>query len=255
MRLTTRWLSPPLCSPPTGPAAIAKTRSPEAAPSAPVPGMVSSADPRAVRGRRGDAAQGRKRGRRGVRDPARAQRRRAGKPGHRRRLYLVYSPRGATPVTFDGRETAPRAATGTWFYKNGQPIEHEDAIPGGKSVGVPGNLRLMAMAHAALRQAALGGLVPAGDQARARRVPDHAAALRLADRRLAGQAHCRPEGRAIVLPARRQSRSRSALWSGIRRSPPSSKALPRAVRRASTPARTRGTSSPPSTARRSILRG
>lgn len=62
--------------------------------------------------------------------------------------YLVYSPRGTTPVTFDGREVAPRAATGTWFYKNGQPMEHEEAIPGGKSVGVPGNFRLMALAHA-----------------------------------------------------------------------------------------------------------
>jgi len=62
--------------------------------------------------------------------------------------YLVYSPRGGAPVTFDGRETAPRAATGTWFYKNGQPMEHEDAIPGGRSVGIPGNLRMMAMAHA-----------------------------------------------------------------------------------------------------------
>src|SRR4051795_2293140 len=29
--------------------------------------------------------------------------------------YLVYSPGGGTPVTFDGREVAPRAATGTWF--------------------------------------------------------------------------------------------------------------------------------------------
>ena len=61
--------------------------------------------------------------------------------------YLVYSPRGATPVTFDGREIAPRAATGTWFYKDGKPMEHEEAVPGGKSVGVPGNLRMMAMAH------------------------------------------------------------------------------------------------------------
>jgi gamma-glutamyltranspeptidase/glutathione hydrolase len=61
--------------------------------------------------------------------------------------YLVYSARGGTPVTFDGRETAPRAATGTWFYKDGQPLDHADAVPGGKSVGVPGNLRMMAMAH------------------------------------------------------------------------------------------------------------
>ena len=61
--------------------------------------------------------------------------------------YLVYSQAGASPVTFDGRETAPHAATGTWFYNNGQPMAHDEAIPGGKSVGVPGNLRLMALAH------------------------------------------------------------------------------------------------------------
>jgi gamma-glutamyltranspeptidase / glutathione hydrolase len=61
--------------------------------------------------------------------------------------YLVYSPGGGAPITFDGRETAPHAATGTWFYQNGQPMAHEEAIPGGKSVGVPGNLRMMALAH------------------------------------------------------------------------------------------------------------
>lgn len=62
--------------------------------------------------------------------------------------YLVYSEAGGAPVTFDGRETAPHAATGTWFYRSdGQPMEHSEAIPGGKSVGVPGNLRMMALAH------------------------------------------------------------------------------------------------------------
>src|SRR5689334_20613860 len=61
--------------------------------------------------------------------------------------YLVYSDKGAAPVTFDGREIAPHAATGTWFYKNGQPMEFADAQPGGKSVGVPGNVRMMGEAH------------------------------------------------------------------------------------------------------------
>jgi gamma-glutamyltranspeptidase/glutathione hydrolase len=61
--------------------------------------------------------------------------------------YLVYSPGGGTPATFDGRETAPHAATGTWFFKDGQPMPIREAIPGGKSVGVPGNIRMMAMAH------------------------------------------------------------------------------------------------------------
>ncbi|HVI05829.1 MAG TPA: gamma-glutamyltransferase, partial [Sphingomicrobium sp.] len=61
--------------------------------------------------------------------------------------YLVYSVRGAPPLTFDGRETAPHAAGGTWFFKNGQPMSHQEAIPGGRSVGVPGNLRMMALVH------------------------------------------------------------------------------------------------------------
>lgn len=61
--------------------------------------------------------------------------------------YLVYSQRGGGPVTFDGRETAPHAATGTWFFNGSQPMGHDEAIPGGKSVGVPGNLRMMALAH------------------------------------------------------------------------------------------------------------
>jgi gamma-glutamyltranspeptidase/glutathione hydrolase len=61
--------------------------------------------------------------------------------------YLVYSDHGGPPATFDGREIAPHAATGRWFLRNGQPMEFSDAQPGGKSVGVPGNLRMMALAH------------------------------------------------------------------------------------------------------------
>jgi gamma-glutamyltranspeptidase/glutathione hydrolase len=61
--------------------------------------------------------------------------------------YLVYSAAGGALVTFDGRETAPHAATGTWFFKDGQPMSIREAIPGGKSVGVPGNIRMMALAH------------------------------------------------------------------------------------------------------------
>nr|WP_299852659.1 gamma-glutamyltransferase [Sphingomonas bacterium] len=49
--------------------------------------------------------------------------------------------------TIDGREAAPAAANGHWFYANGQPLSHFAAVPGGRSVGVPGDLRLMAMAH------------------------------------------------------------------------------------------------------------
>ena len=49
--------------------------------------------------------------------------------------------------TLDGRETAPAAAGPDWFKLNGQYLSVPQAIPGGKSVGVPGNLALMAQAH------------------------------------------------------------------------------------------------------------
>jgi gamma-glutamyltranspeptidase/glutathione hydrolase len=62
--------------------------------------------------------------------------------------YLVYSERGAEPVTYDGRETAPHAADGKWFLQpDGTPMPFSQAQPGGKSVGVPGNIRMMAQAH------------------------------------------------------------------------------------------------------------
>jgi gamma-glutamyltranspeptidase/glutathione hydrolase len=61
--------------------------------------------------------------------------------------YIVYSERGAAPVTYDGRETAPSAATPDWWLVNGQPMPFDQAQPGGKSVGVPGNIRMLALAH------------------------------------------------------------------------------------------------------------
>ncbi len=49
---------------------------------------------------------------------------------------------------FDGREAAPAAADAKWFYgADGKPLPVFSAIPGGRSVGVPGNLRMMALAH------------------------------------------------------------------------------------------------------------
>ena len=49
--------------------------------------------------------------------------------------------------TIDARETAPAAAGPDWFYAAGQPLSHRDAVPGGRSVGIPGALRGMALAH------------------------------------------------------------------------------------------------------------
>lgn len=50
--------------------------------------------------------------------------------------------------TVDGREKAPMAADENRFLgADGKPMPFMQAFPGGKSVGVPGNIRLMAMAH------------------------------------------------------------------------------------------------------------
>lgn len=50
--------------------------------------------------------------------------------------------------TIDGRETAPAAARADRFLdENGKPQGFFASAPGGKSVGVPGNMRLMEMAH------------------------------------------------------------------------------------------------------------
>jgi len=57
--------------------------------------------------------------------------------------------RGVKPWTIDGREAAPAAADGRWFFgADGRPLSHAQAVPGGRSVGVPGAVRLMAAAHA-----------------------------------------------------------------------------------------------------------
>lgn len=50
--------------------------------------------------------------------------------------------------TIDGRETAPASATPALFLgADGKPLPFGQAFPGGKSVGVPGNIRLMALTH------------------------------------------------------------------------------------------------------------
>jgi gamma-glutamyltranspeptidase / glutathione hydrolase len=63
--------------------------------------------------------------------------------------FLVHHDAGGGEITtYDGREAAPAAATPTWFFgPDGKPLPYSQAVPGGKSVGVPGNFRMMALAH------------------------------------------------------------------------------------------------------------
>ncbi len=55
---------------------------------------------------------------------------------------------GRSLRAFDGRETAPRAAMPELFLKpDGTPMAFAEAVVGGRSVGTPGVLRLLEMAH------------------------------------------------------------------------------------------------------------
>ena len=62
-------------------------------------------------------------------------------------LYVGTDARGEVD-TIDGREKAPAAAHPKWFFKDGKAMSFADAVPGGTSVGVPGNVALAAKAHA-----------------------------------------------------------------------------------------------------------
>lgn len=63
--------------------------------------------------------------------------------------FLVwYDGKSGELTTFDGRETAPAAATPDLFLgKDGKPLEFMDAVVGGRSVGVPGVPRLLETVH------------------------------------------------------------------------------------------------------------
>jgi len=63
--------------------------------------------------------------------------------------FLVTSDARGAVATYDGREEAPASATPELFFKDGVAMTTRAAVPGGKSVGVPGNVRMMALAHRA----------------------------------------------------------------------------------------------------------
>ena len=55
---------------------------------------------------------------------------------------------GKTTQAFDGRETAPAGATPSLFLApDGKPLKFMDAVVGGRAVGVPGTVRMLALAH------------------------------------------------------------------------------------------------------------
>jgi gamma-glutamyltranspeptidase / glutathione hydrolase len=64
-------------------------------------------------------------------------------------FFLHHSAKTGAIETIDGRETAPSATLPTRFMgADGKPLPFIQAFPGGISVGVPGNIALMAKVHA-----------------------------------------------------------------------------------------------------------
>jgi gamma-glutamyltranspeptidase/glutathione hydrolase len=63
-------------------------------------------------------------------------------------FLVLWSAKERRVVTFDGRETAPQAARADRFIgPDGKPLAFYDAVVGGRSVGVPGDLRVLELAH------------------------------------------------------------------------------------------------------------
>ena len=63
-------------------------------------------------------------------------------------FMLFHNGRTRLLTAYDGRETAPAAAKPDRFLgPDGKPLQFFDAVVGGKSVGVPGALRMLELAH------------------------------------------------------------------------------------------------------------
>jgi gamma-glutamyltranspeptidase/glutathione hydrolase len=61
-------------------------------------------------------------------------------------VFIVHHD-GRKVQTFDGRETAPAAAGPDLFMQDGKPMDFMAGVVGGRSVGVPGTLRALELAH------------------------------------------------------------------------------------------------------------
>jgi gamma-glutamyltranspeptidase/glutathione hydrolase len=62
-------------------------------------------------------------------------------------FLLHWSQKEGKLRSYDGRETAPAAAQADRFLKDGKPLPFMEAVVGGRSVGVPGVLRMLELAH------------------------------------------------------------------------------------------------------------
>lgn len=62
-------------------------------------------------------------------------------------FMMVYDASSREITAYDGRETAPAAATPELFYENGTPLPFVQAVLSGRSTGVPGVVAMLGEAH------------------------------------------------------------------------------------------------------------
>ena len=64
-------------------------------------------------------------------------------------FLVLHDPNTGQTFAYDGRETAPAAATSALFLDEaGEPLRYFDGIASGRSTGVPGAMAMLGMAHA-----------------------------------------------------------------------------------------------------------
>ncbi|WP_374515184.1 gamma-glutamyltransferase family protein [Brevundimonas sp.] len=64
-------------------------------------------------------------------------------------FMMFYDASTGEVTSYDGRETAPAAATPELFHEDGRPLPFPDAVLSGRSTGAPGAVAMLAMAQAA----------------------------------------------------------------------------------------------------------
>jgi len=62
-------------------------------------------------------------------------------------FMMVFDAASGEVTAYDGRETAPAAATPELFQEDGRPLGFLDAVLSGRSTGVPGVVAMLGLAH------------------------------------------------------------------------------------------------------------
>ena len=125
-------------------------------------------------------------------------------------FLLYYDAQANSVQAYDGREVAPAAATENylrWISDTDRTEPKPDARASGRSIGVPGILRLLTDVHTAARQDRVARPVHPRRHAGRRRLRHQPPAGRRHRRRRAAAAR-RPRGRRLLPQPRRQPQDR-----------------------------------------------